>query len=125
MPLRNSLNEWLSVILKIMLICVVALLVIWGGLSVWANVFANSEPGGIPKMPSVSKAQNIVLIKATGQVLLTKKYDQAVSPNNPADMLYTLHGYYEIADSKWRWRESTLALDEYYFGDITVKRRSK
>lgn len=123
MPLSGSLNAWLSVILKIMLICIAVLLVIWGGLSVWANVFANSGSGGIPKMPSISKAQNIVLIKATGQVLLAKKYDVAVSPNNQADMIYTLHGYYEIANGKWKWRESTLPLDEYYFGSITVKRR--
>lgn len=117
MTVRVAIRDWLAIILLGGLICLVALIVVWGVISIYANIAENDNPYALPKFPDIKKAQFTVYFKATGAVLLTNEYD------HPTDNFYILHGYYEMVDNKWRWRDIELPLDEEYFGEITVKRR--
>lgn len=115
MSFRGALNEWLSIILKIGIIVVVVIGSIWVGLSIWGNI-AEAQSGA-PDMPDISKAEYIITLTATGQRFLTDSWE------SPAEGQYLINGYYELDGSKWRWRETDLLLNEFYFGDIKISRR--
>ena len=115
MTFRDSLSGWLSVILKMMLVCLAVVFGIWFILCIWGNV-AETRAESEPTMPSISKARYEFLIGNTGQTVLTPKYTKDGTA-------YYLQGYYELKDNRWLWRRNTLTLDEKYFGPIVVSLR--
>ena len=121
----HKLNELLSIILKFFLIIAVCIGIAWAGISVWANIFPPPVPGELPAMPAMSKAQYVVLLKTTGEVMLTNFYSAGVSPKDKSLQLFTLKGFYRNTNNKWRLSKGTLLLDEYYFGDIEIVKRKE
>lgn len=119
MAVRQGLKEWLQIVLMVILILAVSLAILWGGLSIYANIVENNDSDILPKYPNISKAQYTVYIKATGNVLLTDNYE------HPTDNLYILHGYWEISNNKYKYHEGTITLDSLYFGDIIINRRAE
>ena len=114
-------NEFLTLVIKVMVILVASVAIVYLGISVYGNwalsrVVADGE---LPAYPSVSKAQYEVTITTTGATLLVKEYD------SPSDGVYELDGYYLIENDKWVWTDKQLSLDEYYFGEIDIERRMK
>ena len=108
----------MSVLKKMILVLIllVILAVIFGvGMSVWANFFRTPE-GAIPDMPDIEKATYSVLIKNTGNLLLTSDYEHQGN-------IYILKGFWELVGQKWKYRKSQLVLDEAIFGKIEVERR--
>ncbi len=108
----------MSVIKKMILILILLVIVavLFGvGVSVWANFFRTPE-GAIPNMPNVEKATYSVLIKNTGNLLLTDDYENYGG-------FYILNGFWELIGQKWVYRETELMLDEAIFGKITIERR--
>lgn len=39
------------------------------------------------------------------------------------DNIYTLHGYWYMADGKWAYSDGTISFDEKAYGSITVNKR--
>lgn len=115
MGIRHAVNDWLSILLKVMAIIALVIGVTWFGISIYGNIKLNSD--GMPDPPKETKAEYEVLVSATGQSFFTDEYDTI------AEGVYELKGYYEIIDGKWKHRDGDLLLDEYYFGDITINRR--
>ena len=111
---RQRVNDWLSIILKMMAICIIVVGVLWVGLSIWGNI-ANSNDD--PDPPDESKAGYVVMLHATRQTLYTNKVSDLGNGR------YDVQGYYELIKNKWVFRDIHLPLDEYYFGDITIKSR--
>lgn len=108
----------MSVIKKIILIVillVVVAVIFFIGVSVWANFFRAPE-GSLPNMPDVEKASYMVLIKNTGNLLLTNEYEHQGN-------IYILNGFWELIGQKWKYQDSQLVLDEAIFGKIEIKRR--
>lgn len=114
MGFRQSVNDWLSVVIKILVIGVIVIGVLWFGLSIWGNI-ANSNDQ--PEAPKESKAAYIVTLRATGQEFYTNKLSDLGNGK------YELSGYYELVKNKWIYRNMDVILDKYYFGDITVRKR--
>ena len=116
MTIASRLNEWLSIVLKLVILVVVILAIMWGGMSIYANV-TEKDSGVFPKLPDVKKAQHMVVLKTTGELLLTDDYDIL------GDGEYVLHGFFSVVDGKWEWHDKDILLNEKYFGEITIKRR--
>jgi len=115
MAIRHKINDWLSILLKVMAICAVIIGLTWFGISIYGNV--GGSPSDVPAPPNVSKAQYSFSLKATGQEIYTDEY---IDYGNGQ---YELDGYYELVSGKWKYRDSTLTLDKYYFGDIAISQR--
>lgn len=108
----------MSILKKMILVLVllVMLAVLFGiGISVWANFFRTPE-GALPDMPDVERATYSVLIKNTGNLLLTSDYEHQGN-------IYILKGFWELTGQKWQYRGAELVLDEAIFGEITIERR--
>ena len=107
-------NKILSLILKAVALFVIACIAIWIGVSVYANfAMKHNNPQTVTVIPEFPKDARIaVLIKATGQTLLT---------NSETDRgkIHILHGYYELVNRKWVYRNANITLDEKYYGPIT------
>ena len=116
MGFRQATNEWLSVLLKIVGICFIVAIAFGIGISIYGNFFAGTA-SDIPDPPNEKKAEYSIKLSATGQEF----YSDAVV--NLGNGQYQIDGYYELIDSKWKKRDATLFLDEYYFGDIEVSKR--
>lgn len=117
MRIRSTINDWLSIILKIIAIFAIITVVTFIFISIWANISEPDNLSGLPDFPDISKAHYLVYFQATGNILLTDKYD------HPKDNIYNLYGYWEIRDNKYRYVDEVLSLDEYYFGDIEITHR--
>lgn len=115
MGFRQTVNDWLSIILKIMAICAVVVGVLWFGLSIWGNIAGNGDE--IPDPPKENKAAYEIMLHATGQSIYSDKVADLGNGN------YEIQGYYELVEDKWIYRKTDIKLDKYYFGDITVRRR--
>ncbi len=108
----------MSILKKILLVLVTLIIlsgIIWVGLSIYVNFFRQPE-GALPDMPDSSKAAYIVLIKNTGNLLLTDEYKKQGD-------IYILQGYWELVEGKWRFRKTELKLNEGIFGKIEIERR--
>lgn len=114
--MRQAINEWLSIIIKVGAIGLIVLGALWFCTSIFANVFEVDY--GMPDYPPADKARYQVLLKTTGWVYLTNEYEQV------DDGVYRLHGFYELDRRKWEWHDSVVTLDEQYFGDIIIERRT-
>lgn len=113
MTIRQGINDWLSIILKVMAIGGIIILVGYFGLSVWGNVVENK----VAKIPD--DAQYTVLLVDAGQIYLTDDYD--VLGNGK----YQLNGYFELVKNKWREKDAVITLDEATCGEIVIERRSE
>jgi len=111
---RQGVNDWLSIILKGIVIFIVIVGVLWLGLSVWGNL---AEKSPAAKLPTIDKAPIVFTITNTGQQVLAKNY------TTESDGRYTLHGFYNMEKGKWKWRSDDLTIDPFYFGKITILRR--
>jgi hypothetical protein len=116
---RQAINDWLSIFLKIALIIAIAAGITWFSVSIYANAKENDIISDIPKYPKIEKAQYEVVFKATNNILLTNEYE------HPQDNIYIINGYWEIKDGKYRYNDAILPLDETYFGNIDVRRRTQ
>lgn len=103
-----------TMILILILVVIVAGL-FWVGMSVYFNFFRTPE-GALPEMPDIEDATYLVLIKNTGNLLLTDDYEHHGN-------IYILKGYWELTGQKWQYRGAELVLDEQIFGKIEVERR--
>lgn len=124
MPFLRTSNDLMSLILKVFFLVCLVCAGLFFALSVIAN-FTEGMPGEFPKMPAYSSAPYEIILKATGDILLTKDYDSEPSPNDPSLKLYTLHGFYDIFKNKWHYYKNDFPMDEYFFGPIGVIRRQK
>jgi hypothetical protein len=124
MQIRQTIKDYLHIILLVALITLVSLGAIWIGLSIYANARENDNPSGLPDFPSESKAEYLLLIRTTGQVVFTDDLTTDLRDRGVEnDDLYKLNGYWDARDGKYRHNDSVLILDELYFGDIIVERR--
>ena len=94
----------------------IILAVVWFILS----FIANCTNFGEPTVPDIEKAEYEFTIRANGRILYTNSYE--VSTNGDCDK-FTLYGYYEFQDNKFKWNDKDLILDEYYYGSIDVSKR--
>ena len=101
-------------IIKVLMIFILVGFLVYGGMCVYANFFAGA-PGEVD-LPSENKAQYIVTIEANGRQLFTDEYEQQGA-------VYILHGYYELVDEKYRYRDRDLRLDTSRFGNIQITSR--
>ena len=121
MPFLRTSNEVLSLILKIILILVGVVFTFWMSTSIYANITEDNIDTGLPDFPNVEKAEYLVVVKATGEVLLTDDYNTALGEKGQE--VHTLHNYWQVKKNKYRYFDHDLPLDEYYFGDIIITRR--
>ncbi len=112
----KGFNDLLSAILKIFGIIAIVAFIGFVGLSIYANVV---EKDGITGLPDMTKAPYIVKLKTTGQALFTKDF------NDLGNGRYTLYGFYNLEGTKWQWYDNYIILDEKYFGDIIIERRTE
>lgn len=112
-------NLWLSAYIKVVLLAVIALVILWAGVSVYANATAkhNQRPQAIPPLPQVTQAHWVFIVKATGETLLSNEKTD-IGPGS-----YVLHGYYELNSNEWEYHPGNLRLNEKYFGPIKVIKR--
>ena len=116
--LSSRLNDWLSIIIKILCITALALGLFWVGISVWANYH---QEGGRPAAPSADKARYEFVIRVTGTRIYSNNvdtYDEAAGCHK-----YTLHSFWEIVGTKYKYSKGDLPLSEFYFGPITFTDR--
>ena len=117
---RDSTNAWLSLLLKLVLICVGVIAAAWMGISVYAN-FQEFNFIDVKNEPSVEKAQYEFIISTTGEVILTEDFDSVASGDRQK---YILHGYWKVIKDKWKYSKQDLPLDENYFGKIKWRYRT-
>ena len=117
----QRLNNFLSVVLKSVVLILLILLIPYVGVTIYGNVVSNrpAVTDTLPAMPSIKDAPFQVKLTVSGQTLLAKSYTQ------PAEGVYILNGFYTPADKKWIYRKGELKLDPYYWGTLTVERRVK
>lgn len=84
------------------------------GTCVYAN-FLQSQLGEY-NLPSESKARYEVIIRNTSKAIYTNEYDIDGTK-------FTLHGYWELIDDKYHFRDMQITLDQNIFGTITIRRR--
>ncbi len=124
MSLQSKLTATKDAVQIMMMLGIMAIAFLsagWLGLSIFANATESDTVTGLPKMPTNSKAEYAVLIKTTGEVLLTPAVDVTNGPNG--DELYILHGFYRVVDEKWRYMKTDFTMDEYYWGDLILSKR--
>ena len=117
----DTSNKITSLLLKSVLIVVLVLGVFWIGISVYANLASKHQQQQVtimPTFPAVEKAKWAILIKATGETILSNS-EQTVAAGR-----YLLHGYYELnTDNQWAYHKADLTLDEKRFGPIILTGR--
>lgn len=114
----HKLNEFLSIILKSMAIGAISIGVLWFALSIWGNIDEGlAKNNDITEMPDPPVTAYEVVIAGTNQPLYTDSYTKI------SDTVHKLSGYYELNKGKWEYKKTELLLDEFYYGDIIVRRR--
>lgn len=106
-------NNIASLLLKILVIAVIALSVSWVGFSFYANRQIenqqNQQVTPIPPFPDKKLAKHLVILKNTGETLLSNNITGSGS-------IHVLNGYYEMGNSnrKWIYHNAVLRIDEKY-----------
>lgn len=98
------------------IIGLVLMIAVLGYVSVCA---ITSYKGCEPIMEKDYPAEYSFKIKVTGSTVFTNDYDVNYLDE---DKVYTLHGYYENIDGKFKYKDIDLILDERYFGVIEVRK---
>lgn len=117
MTFLNNINQTLSVFLKAIIIFLLLVFIGYLGLSVWGN--ATEGRSQVADMPSIRSAPYMFKMATTGQVILTKTYDTLQEGK------YLLHGFYDLGNGKWQFSKYDLMLDSFYWGKITVEKRTR
>ena len=117
MSFLSRAESWTNIIKNVVIIGGISIAVFFGAISIYANITEDNPGSGPPKPPDISKAAYEVKIVNTGNVIYTDSFEQL------AEGVYTLHGYYEIHDGKYKLRKFDITLDEHFFGDIIIKKR--
>jgi len=115
--MRQAIEGWLRIVLIVLFIFVVVGGLVWFGAGLYANITENNSTTELPDFPDIAKAEYAVAFKATGNIILTDRYSK------PSEGRYTLHGYWEARDGKYRYNDIDLTVDEVYFGDIIITKR--
>lgn len=118
----QNLNNLTSLLLKLTVIIAIVLAVLYFGVSIWGNIALSRAAAGPGDVPNLSDAPYRVSVRNTGQTLLAKNY---VSIKSTDPEKWDIIHYYTLVDNKWMLVESTLSLDEYYWGPIKIERRVK
>ncbi len=108
----HRINEFLSGILKIVVLVFMVIGLAYLGACAYANFIQNR----VVNAPDSNKAQYEVVVTATGTTL----YSDEVLQNGA---IIKLEGYFEMVDGKWRYRDGEITLDQDIFGKIVVRRR--
>lgn len=114
----ERINNFLSAVLKSILLVVVVIVCILAipyiGVTIWGNITEHNNNN-----PSMPKAKYLVKT-VTGQQFLTNKYEtlKATEPQ-----VIQLDGFYFMSGDKWEYSKNSVPLDEYYWGQIDIKRR--
>jgi hypothetical protein len=104
---------------KIILGLIITAAVVFGGLTVWGNFFANKT--GEVKMPTQKEAAYALTVKNTTTVLFADKVE--VMGEAVGNRTYILNGYWELQGSKFVWKSGQLVMAEKVWGEITMKKR--
>jgi hypothetical protein len=107
------MRKGIGLIIKGVMVLVLVVGLVYAGACVYSNFFAKD---GKPELPSADKAAYAIQVQSTGQVLFSNKIDDK-------GQLITLHGFWELANTKFQYRKGDLILDEKLFGQIKVSRR--
>ena len=118
----QNLNNLTSLVLKLMVITAIVLAVLYFGISIWGNIALNRADAGPANEPGISAAPYRVSVRNTGQTLLAVNY---VTIRSKDPQKWEIIHYYTLVDNEWMFVESTLPLDEYYWGPIKIERRLK
>lgn len=110
----NRLNGLASLILKTIVIASIVSAAVWVGFSIFVNVTDKGQQSQqrvtpIPPFPEKNLANYIVIMKNTGETLLSNNI-------TGSGTRHTLNGYYEMGFSnrKWVHHTATLTIDEKY-----------
>jgi hypothetical protein len=117
MSFLNRAESWSNILKNLVIIGGIVIAVLFLSISIYANATEDKLTGGVPKPPAIDKAAWEVKIANTGNVIYTNSWEQ------PDAGIYLLHGYYELNGGKYKRHKNDLALDEYFFGDIIIKKR--
>tara|TARA_Y100000310_G_scaffold302640_2_gene340242 strand:+ start:1066 stop:1401 length:336 start_codon:yes stop_codon:yes gene_type:complete len=109
----DRIFETISKFFKLIIFGLIIVGLVYIGITVYANLRGDPE---LYKLPSISKAQYEFTIYNTNNIIYTNEYEQDGTS-------YTLHGYYELIDDRYKRRDLDIVLDEAIFGTITVRRR--
>jgi len=92
--------------------------VVYFGISIYANlvVFREVATGSTLEVPDAHEAGYIIKLVNTGRILYTDNYTKEGT-------VCTLHGYWELVEDEFVYREQTLTLDEKLFGAVLVSIR--
>lgn len=106
-------------ILKVLVVIGAVLIVAYIGLTVWAT-FHHDDPVTASEIqfPKVEAAKYQVVIKNTGNVLFTSKYDTY-------GKTFVLHGYWEKSGMDFVYRKQDYPIDQNVFGPVEIKERVK
>ena len=111
-----------TVFLVIGIILLVGFLALVVGPCVYFN-FINKPGNDAPDMPDASKATYSFRSENTGGEILSSNYEQ--QGTEVGKRKFTLHGFWELRGKKFKYLPGDIVLDEKYFGEITVKKRSR
>lgn len=118
MAFKQALNDWLSIVIKIVVIGVVIIGIIYLCISGVFNWKLNQLK--TPDPPDIVAEYDEVTLTATNQKYYTENCDLIRSV--PYEV-YKLNGYYELVKNKWVFRDIEIMIDEEYYGDILIHRR--
>lgn len=96
------------------IIGLIIMIAVLGYVSVCA--FASYKGCGLDE-PDIPEVRYSVRIEVTGLTIFTDDYEVKAS-SEAGKQIYTLHGYYEQVDGKYKYKDIDLVLDEKDFGEI-------
>ena len=108
--------------IKVILLLGLVAMLAYAGTCVYGNFIAKpaDNPGGIT-MPASAKAAYALVVKNTGTVILTNKYEQIGQVVGAR--VFVLHGYWEMVGSEFYYQSRDIILDEAIWGEISLTRR--
>lgn len=107
-------------IIRIGGIIIIIIAVVYFGFTIYGNFFGPEANSGV-KMPGESQARYSLVVKNTATVILTNDYD--VFGEEVGNRTYILHGYWELAGTKFKYYPDDITLSEQVFGEIVLKIR--
>lgn len=124
MPRFESFKNISQGIFYWVILIVIGLIVAWLATSAIGNFVLDRQADNL-KPPDVEKARYGFLINATNQTVFTNNYEIGYHTNSAGEFdkrfnVYTLTGYYEFSNGKYRWHKTDITLDEFYFGRIML-----
>ena len=103
-------------ILKYGVLVIILVVVVYGGVTFYANFTGGNSKADAVKLPDINEAKYTVLINNTGNLLFTSSYEQF-------GKVYVLHGYWEMVGQGYNYRNRNMVLDPAVFGPVTIQTR--